>query len=76
MKAMCIDDVWYEKGVIVNGPAYGEIVTVTSSLNIRGYAYYTLAEYSSEHYFEAAAFVPLSDVEEKNINYERKTEFA
>lgn len=80
MKVMCINDNgWYciITGKRAKGPEYGEIVTVTREYTspVDNDKYYDLQEYPPKHNddgFGVSLFIPISDIDEKEILEQRK----
>lgn len=77
MKVMCVTDNFinrkYNKKAI-NCPKFGEIVTVLS-LNEKGYYYlleYPKDDYGNNAVFNSSKFIPLSNIDEKELIKERE----
>lgn len=77
MKVMCIDADWvYEGPQRRVGPKFGEICTVDATdTDENGVLYYGLVEYP-RRWYQAVAFVPLSEINETDMVRDYNTQTA
>lgn len=70
MKVLCIREEWVNRGE--GDPSFGDTCTVIDSYDFMGKLIYILKEYPHPGGYEAAAFVPLSDIDESELILERQ----
>lgn len=75
MKVICIDGDFSHNGVKPKhgSPKTGEVVTKECAHKSEGIVWYGIVEYPHD-WFEAAAFIPLSSIDETEMERNYKTE--